>query len=162
MSTQPLTIQSAGARPLTKPLVDPLDEGEPGRLSPAMTSKLKALIAKLRSLLAMVPPELRGKIMALISQAEAALAGIWMGDLASLVSLMERTVQLLHQLLGWGDVRDLRAQAARDYWERRRLLGELRQLLAGVEENRQDLRLARSEADPIVSLSALIASRFPG
>ena len=154
--TRPLGLRSLGTRPLR----DPLGEDEPGRVSPAMASKIRALIAKLRSLLAMVPPELRGKIMGLIASAEGALAGFWMGDLGSLVSLMERTVQLLNQLAGWGDLRDLRALAARMYWDRRRILSELQQLLAGVEARGVDSLKTRGEPDPIGSLAAMIDSRF--
>jgi hypothetical protein len=154
--TRPLGSNARG----TRPLGDPLGEEDHGRLSPAMSSKIRALIAKLRSLLAMVPPELRGKIMGLIASAESALAGFWMGDLASLVSLMERTVQLLNQLAGWGDLRDLRAMAARAYWDRRRLLAELNQLLAGVEARGIDSLKTQRQADPIGSLAAMIDSRF--
>lgn len=153
-----------GTRPLgTRPLgerVDAVGEDEPGRISPATAGKLRSLIAKLRSLLAMVPPELRGKVMALIASAEGALAGFWIGDIGSLVSLMERTVQLLNQLAGWGDLRDLRALASRDYWDRRRILSELNQLLAGVEAPGVDSLKTQREADPIGSLAAMIQSRF--
>ncbi len=149
-----------GTRPLGDPRVDAVGEESAGRVSPAMSSKLRALIAKLRSLLAMVPPELRGKVMGLIAAAEGALAGVWIGDLASLVSLMERTVQLLNQLAGWGDLRDLRALATRAYWDRRRILSELQQLLSGVETPGLDSLKTRREPDPIGSLAALIDSRF--
>ena len=149
-----------GTRPLGDTQVDPVGEDEPGRVSPAMSSKLRGLIAKLRSLLAMVPPELRGKVMGLIAAAEGALAGVWIGDIASLVSLMERTVQLLNQLAGWGDLRDLRALATRAYWDRRRLLSELNQLLVGVEAPAADTLKTRREADPVGSLAAMIDSRF--
>ncbi len=162
MPTHDLTVPATrGTRPLgsRRPL-DPLDEGEPGRVSPAMSSKLRTLISKLRSLLAMVPPELRGKIMAMISQAEGALSGLWMGDVGALVSLMERTIQLLNQLAGWGDLRDLRAIASRAHWEKRRLLAELSSLLGGIEVTPVDTMSRRSRPDPIDSLSALISSRF--
>lgn len=149
-----------GTRPLTRPLVDALDEGEPGRVPPATASKLKALIAKLSSLLAMVPPELRGKIMALIAQAEAALAGLWIGDLGALVSLMERTIAILNQLLGWGDLRDLRELSSRQYWERRRLWAELSRLLGGVAEAPTDTLSSTREPDALGSLSAMIRARF--
>lgn len=168
-STQPLASRPMGTRPLgTLPLggrplgvaVDAVGEDDPRRLSPAMAGKLRALIAKLRSLLAMVPPELRGKVMGLITAAEGALSGIWIGDVGSLVSLMERTVQLLNQLAGWGDLRDLRALASRAFWERRRILSELHQVLSGVSTPAADTLKTRREADPIDSLSALIQSRF--
>jgi hypothetical protein len=140
--------------------VDAVGEDEPNRISPAMSGKLRSLIAKLRGLLAMVPPELRGKVMGLIASAEGALAGFWIGDLGALVSLMERTVQLLNQLAGWGDLRDLRALASRAYWDRRRILSELNQLLTGVEAPGLDSLKTQREADPIGSLAAMIQSRF--
>lgn len=157
--TRPLGTRPLGTRPLGLQ-VDAVGEDEPGRISPAMSSKLRSLIAKLRSLLAMVPPELRGKVMALIASAEGALAGFWIGDIGSLVSLMERTVQLLNQLAGWGDLRDLRALASRAYWDRRRILSELNQLLAGAEAPGLDSLKTQREADPIGSLAAMIQSRF--
>ncbi|MNK46318.1 hypothetical protein D3C87_651020 [compost metagenome] len=154
--TRPLGLRFLG----TRPLGDSVAEEEPGRVSPAMAGKIRALIAKLRSLLSMVPPELRGKIMGLIASAEGALAGFWMGDLNSLVSLMERTVQLLNQLAGWGDLRDLRALATRMYWDRRRILSELQHLLAGAETRSVDSLKTQREPDPIGSLAAMIDSRF--
>jgi|GEM_PF-3105208 len=162
----PRGTRSTGTRPLgphglgTRPLDDPLGEDDPRGLSPAMSSKIRGLIAKLRGLLAMVPPELRGKIMGLIATAEGALAGFWIGDLAALVSLMERTVLLLNQLAGWGDIRDLRALATRAYWDRRRILTELNQLLADVESRGVDSLRTRREADPIASLASMIDARF--
>lgn len=162
--TRPLGTQTLGTRPAgTRPFqsrADAVDDGGPGRVSPAMSSKLRALITQLRSLLAMVPPELRGKIMALIAQAEGALSGFWVGDLGALVGLMERTVQLLNQLAGWGDLRDLRALATRNYWERKRLLAELNRLLGNLEVPGTDSLSTRREPDPIDSLSAMIRARF--
>jgi hypothetical protein len=73
---------------------------------------------------------------------------------------MERTVQLLNQLAGWGDVRDLRALASRNYWERRRILGELQLMLAGTDAPGVDSLKTRREADPIGSLAAMIQARF--
>lgn len=159
--TQGLAASRPGTRPFGGSLrVDARDEEGPGRISPAMASKIRALIAKLSSLLAMVPPELRGKIMALIAQAEGALSGFWVGDLGALVGLMERTVQLLNQLAGWGDLRDLRALATRNYWERKRLLAELNRLLGNLEIPGTDSLSTRREPDPIDSLSAMIRARF--
>lgn len=155
--TRPLGAYASGTRPLR----DPLGEDEPGRVSPAMASKIRSLISKLRAMLAMVPPELRGKLLALIASAEGALAGFWIGDIGALISLMERTVALLNQLAGWGDLRDLRALAARAYWDRRRVLAELNQLLAGVTAPATDSRAPSPvEPDPIRSLAAMIEARF--
>ncbi|MNR82172.1 hypothetical protein D3C72_129270 [compost metagenome] len=73
---------------------------------------------------------------------------------------MERTVQLLNQLAGWGDLRDLRALATRMYWDRRRILSELQHLLAGAETRSVDSLKTQREPDPIGSLAAMIDSRF--
>lgn len=160
LGTRPLGTRALGTRPLGEWGVDAIGEDEPGRVSPASASKLRSLIAKLRSLLAMVPPELRGKVMGLIAAAESALAGFWIGDIGALISLMERTVKLLDQLAGWGDLRDLRALATRVYWARRKILAELHQLLSGLEAPTTDTLKTRREADPIDSLAAMIDRRF--
>lgn len=87
-----LTAQR-GTSPLTQ-----YNGSGPVQASPAQT-KLQALIAELKSMLADLPPEIAALLMGVLQDAEALLSGGSLGDIEAMIDRLQQIIRTLMQLI---------------------------------------------------------------